>query len=255
MQYKALLFATSLLVPSFSWAAIDVNSQLSMQGGNIKLTIPGNNPGGNIRFYIDMDNNPETGSTSQESGLKGADYYIENDILYSATGNTWEYVSNDIISFSNDKDNLELNVNSSTFETLANSASLLNSENNFEGFDGTVKMNVVTLDYKWNVIDTSGPTEYNILDIEIPAAAEEQPATTNTKPKPAKSANKESAKKKPTETKRQRQKRLKQERKRAQRLKSQARKKLRQAKKQKARQKRREQRLAAARKKSKRKNN
>lgn len=178
MTQKVLLLAAGLLVSSNSWAVIDVNPQLSMTGDNIKLTIPGNNRGGNVRFYIDMDNNPETGSTNQESALAGADYYIENDIIYAAAGDTWEYVSGDLISFSNEKENLELNINTTTFDTLANSTGLLNNEHKIDGFNGTIQMNVVTLDDSWNVLDSSGPTEYNILDIEIPVAAETEPAAT-----------------------------------------------------------------------------
>lgn len=172
MPQKVLLLATGLLISSNSWAAIDVNPQLSMAGDNIKLTIPGNNQGGNVRFYIDMDNNPETGSTNQESGLAGADYYIENDIVYAAAGDTWEYVSGDLITFSNEKENLELNINTTTFDTLANSTDLLNNEHKIDGFNGTIKINVVTLDDRWNVVDSSGPTEYNVFDIDIPVAAE-----------------------------------------------------------------------------------
>ena len=270
MPKKVLLLTTGLLVSANSGAAIDANPQLSMSGDNIKLTIPGDNRGGNIRFYIDMDNNPETGSTNQESGLAGADFYIENDIIYAAAGDTWEYVSGDLISFSNEKENLELNISTATFDTLANNTSLLNSENKIDGFNGTVKMNIVTLDNKWNVVDTSGPTEYNVLDIEIPVADEtpasesiampepvateleqaaepvitEAPSSeieTNTETESSTDVANSNATEEVTETRRERRKRLRKERRKAKRMKRQARKQ----RQKERRQKRRAERLAA----------
>lgn len=259
MTQKVLLLAAGLLVSSNSWAAIDANPQLSMTGDNIKLTIPGNNRGGNIRFYIDMDNNPETGSTNQESGLSGADYYIENDIIYAAAGDTWEYVSGDLISFSNEKENLELNINTTTFDTLANNTSLLNDEHKIDGFNGIIKMNVVTLDDRWNIVDSSGPTEYNILDIEIPVADElpaaepEQSDDTVVTETPPSETETNAETESPTdiansntieevaETRKERRKRLRKERRKAKRLERQARKK----RQRERRQKRREERMAA----------
>ena len=275
MTQKVLLLATGLLLSANSGAAIDVNPQLSMTGDNIKLTIPGDNRGGNVRFYIDMDNNPETGSTSQESGLAGADFYIENDIIYAAAGDTWEYVSGDLISFSNEKENLELNINTTTFDTLAKTTGLVNNENKIDGFNGTVKMNIVTLDDKWNVVDTSGPTEYNILDIEIPVADEtlapestampetlneviptavpEQPAEPVVTEAPSSETEINTETESPTdvanstateevaETRRERRKRLRKERRKAKRMKRQTRKQ----RQKERRQKRRAERLAA----------